>query len=222
MFVQRIFETSESSRLYGTFQSRSKGRVCRRIEIQRWSAKTSWIARDHCLDARDVGLKIHGGTFDIFVSGHQPIAAVLVGMNNWTMFPEMAILFVYLRGIVADHRGGVVDTGLLDIFTDLSIDVNDSHRSIVKLQRRLDNQMQVNLAVSLYEDDSAGKIDMRVPHHASKWGVTTLVRPNMRYALLVQTSIGRHIDLPPCPHECEWESGKSAWYLRRHLRQTKH
>jgi hypothetical protein len=55
-------------------------------------------------------------------------------MNDWTMFPKMAILFVYLRGIVADHRGGVVDIELLDIFTDLSINVKDSHRIIAKLK----------------------------------------------------------------------------------------
>jgi hypothetical protein len=47
------------------------------------------------------------------------------------MFPQMAILFVYLRGIVADYRGGVVEIELLDILTVLSINVNDSHRGMI-------------------------------------------------------------------------------------------
>ena len=64
------------------------------------------------------------------------------------MFPEMAILFVYLHRVVADHRSGVVDVKLLNIFTDLSININDSHRGLNIFQRPVNNRMKVVLATT--------------------------------------------------------------------------
>lgn len=72
----------------------------------------------------------------------------------------MAVLFVYLCGIVANHCGGVVDIELLDILTDLSIDFNDSHCGMAKILKGFQQQNVGDISNGVVqENDITGKTD---------------------------------------------------------------